>query len=288
MFEDIYGLSCVENQLLSILKENGNEISPFYHNSAIPLKELFFFFVLQGESPYSFYRIPRVQEELAALQLAELKLIRLASSGAVCRQVRSCKKGQYILVRVTPMCTKTLLNARGMREDHYVRVSPQGEQFLIQNDIPEKQLILTAAEFGEIYAGAYLKFTLCQKMEERHIQTLWNSRIFRPEQAIPFTFARSDLDGIPALPLRIREMLFVCRLMRARTEAYYRRYIDTASLRAALQRLTQYCAKAEYLRLRNSASPDTLYQLLTAVNQLDNQQMQILKERLENKNDGKS
>ena len=60
-------MSCVENQVLAILRERRNDIRPLYHNSAVPLRELFFSLVVRGEKPYRFYLVPRIQEELKAL-----------------------------------------------------------------------------------------------------------------------------------------------------------------------------------------------------------------------------
>ena len=46
MFEGLYGLSCVENQVLAFLRQQEVDVAPLYYNSAVPLKELFFFMVI--------------------------------------------------------------------------------------------------------------------------------------------------------------------------------------------------------------------------------------------------
>ena len=57
----VYGLSCVENQILRLLDGRGWDITRLYANSAIPMKELFYRIVRQGERFERFERIPRIQ-----------------------------------------------------------------------------------------------------------------------------------------------------------------------------------------------------------------------------------
>ena len=78
MFEEVYGLSCVENQLLALLREEGNDIRPLYHNAAVPLEKLVGFFMREGGKPYRFYEVPRIQDELTELGVLHVRLIRMA------------------------------------------------------------------------------------------------------------------------------------------------------------------------------------------------------------------
>ena len=66
MFEGLYGLSCVENQVLAFLRQQEVDVAPLYYNSAVPLKELLFFMVIQGMSPVRFDRVGRIQDDLRA------------------------------------------------------------------------------------------------------------------------------------------------------------------------------------------------------------------------------
>ena len=68
MFEGLYGLSCVENQVLAFLRQQEVDVAPLYYNSAVPLKELFFFMVIQGMSPVRFDRVGRIQDDLRAIR----------------------------------------------------------------------------------------------------------------------------------------------------------------------------------------------------------------------------
>ena len=51
MFEGLYGLSCVENQVLAFLRQQEVDVAPLYYNSAVPLKELFFLHGHPGDEP---------------------------------------------------------------------------------------------------------------------------------------------------------------------------------------------------------------------------------------------
>ena len=72
MFEGLYGLSCVENQVLAFLRQQRVEVAPLYYNSAVPLKELFFFLVIQGIRPVYFDRVRRIQDDLRAVSYTHL------------------------------------------------------------------------------------------------------------------------------------------------------------------------------------------------------------------------
>ncbi len=281
MFEQIHGLSCVENQLLAILKELGNDISPLYYNSAIPLKELFFFFVIKGESPYHFYRIPRIQDELKELGVIDMKLKRPKTTRTVREQIRRCGENEYVLLRVTPAFTKSVLHARGMRDDHYVRAVPDGNGFLVYNDIPDVMVRLSARELGQCYAGEYFLVTVKGRINQQISELLWNRRIFRAEKHIPFYFRTIDFPAEKNNTIGLRNMIGVYKTMRRRLALYYGLWVNTQFIQNAIPSIDQCYAMVEYYNLRKNATTQKLFELLYQLNTQEVMLMNTLRTRLE-------
>lgn len=283
MFEGLYGLSCVEDQVLAILKERGNDIAPFYHHSAISLKELFFFMVIKGESPYRFSRMPKIQDELKQMEILDIHLKTPQNMRSVRDKIRNCKENEYVLIRVTPEFTRAELHARGFRKDHFVKVTAQEKDFVIYNDIPETTAVITAAKLGKIYDGEYLLITEKGKVDERLKQELWNNRIFKAEKHIPFYFRSYDLEGIENIPARMRNMIQVYKIMRCRLAEYYGQYVNTEFVKKSIPMIEKYYAKAEYFNLRKNATMQQWFELLHNVNVQDVELMDTLKGKLEEK-----
>ena len=281
MFEGIYGMSCVENQVLAVLRERGADIRPLYHNSAVPLRELSFSLVVRGEKPYRFYRVPRIQEELKALGVISLTLRRGQDADTLRGQIRH-GGADAVLVRVTPECTKSVLHARGLREDHYVRAVSSADGFLLYNDIPETVVPLGDAAFGGILTGDSLQLSIRGAVDSRLKTRLWDKRLFRPEQAAPFSFAEGKGDEGRTAE-RLRDLLGVYKIMRYRMQSYYGQYVDTDFIGEAMPIIEQYYMKAEYWNLRKNAPAKALQGLLEDLWRRDARMMEILTERLEEK-----
>lgn len=281
MFDQIHGLSCVENQLLAILKERGNDISPLYYNSAIPLKELFFFFVIKGDSPYRFYRIPRIQDELKDLGLIDMRLKRPKTIRTVREQIRRCKENEYVLLRVTTIFTKTVLHARGLRDDHYVRAVPDGNDFILYNDIPDVSVRLSARELGKSYAGEYFLIKVRGSIDQRISELLWNRRIFKAEKHVPFYFRAGDFEAAPNSTLGLRNMIGVYKTMRRRLALYYGLWVNTQFIQNSIPAIDQCYAMAEYYNLRKTATDQKLFELLYQLNTKEVVMMDTLKQKME-------
>ena len=125
MFEGLYGLSCVENQVLAFLRQQEVDVAPLYYNSAVPLKELFFFMVIQGMSPVRFDRVGRIQDDLRARGMLAFEK-REQELSAWLETLSEQTEREAVLILVTPEFTKSVLMARGFRDDHYVRLLPEG------------------------------------------------------------------------------------------------------------------------------------------------------------------
>jgi len=281
MYENIYGLSCVENHILVILKNRGMNIAPLYNNCAMPLKEIFYYMVLMGEKPEYFSRIPRIQEILKSLGIINLELIRQDSLQSVCNEIRSCKENEFILMKVTSAFTTEVLHARGLRDDHFVIVNAIGSDFTIQNDIPEMTIVLTAEQMTKAYGGDCLKMTVKRELTNIDENSLWESQIFVPENHMAFYFNKKDFTDVSNLGVKLRDMTGIYKTLRKRMAIYYNIYVDTKFIDDAMPTIEKYYALIEYYNLKNIAL-DRYCLLLNELNKTEINIITELKYKLDN------
>ena len=317
MFENLYGLSCIENQTLAILRERGMDIRPLYRDCAMPMKELFFFLIYHGNKQEYFDRITRVQDlareigiismELCGRSAGEQRENRLPFPGAspagnyslaptknlnakeVIAITRNAVENEYILTRVTEEFTKVQLHARGLRDDHYVRVTTNGDNFDIINDIPEITLTLTEKEFELAYGGDFFRLRVNRDITEADRKMIYKDRVFKVEGREPFYFDPSDFDPIRRFPnepenvgIRMRSMAGVYKTLRYRMAEYYGQYTDTDFIRNQMPEAEKYYSVFEYYNLKKNIPFERYFEVFDKLNQFDNEMVAELRRRLTN------
>lgn len=275
MFEKIYGLSCVENQVLAILREKGNDISHLYYNSGMSLKRVFNFIVLQEQNPYYFKGISRIQDVLSQKGVLEIVFSDLSYS-EVCDVISKLSENEFCLVKVTPEFTKKL-GARGFRDDHFVRVKYSDDQFMIYNDIPEKVVSFTAEQFEQVYAGQCLVFKIKKPIDSELKQNLYNSRDFRPEDYEQSPFDLSETSSEENLGIKLRNMIQIYKTMCYRMAEYYKNLVDTEFITKLMPQIEQLYALCEYYNLKKNTEPSRFAKIFEQIKDIDNKIMQELK-----------
>ncbi|MDD4097014.1 MAG: hypothetical protein PHP22_12325 [Oscillospiraceae bacterium] len=287
MFENLYGLSCVENQTLGILRECGIDIRPLYYDAAIPMKELFFFLVYQGRKQEYFDRITRAQDLAKSLGVISLGRHH-AECEEVERVIQKRKDGEYILVRVTTVFTKSVLHARGLRNDHFVRVEIFADSYKIINDIPETEIILPADEFGRAYADEYIRLKVKRELNNVDRNALWQSRNFKPEQYSSFYFNIHDFDGPDIkflgrpedMGIRIRNLAGIFKILNYRLAEYYGLYMDTAFILERMPEVEKYNALFEYYNRKENIPFEHYFEVFCKLNLISIDIQQKLKGKL--------
>lgn len=282
MYKNLYGLSCVENQVLAILRSRDIPISYLYHNSAIPAQKLFECIVIHGEKPTYFTGLPRIQDTLKKMGVISLSLTRSENFQCVIDRCKSCQSNQFVLVQTTPAYTKKILCARGLRIDHFVWLKQVNGTFVLSNDIPEK-LIRLDVQQNDFYGGAYFILTLQRKMTEQDKRYLLETRMFTPQRSATFSNA---VDITSKSVLRIRDFVGVLKTMRYRLKAYYGNICDTEFLEEYLQKLEKQYALLEYYNLRKMQDMEKYKKILMEVIENDAFVMRTLKTILEEKTNG--
>ena len=280
MFQNIYGLSCVENQVLLALKQSGCDIAHFYNGSAIPLKRLFSHLVKKGQLLQDFDGLPRVQDVAKKLGIISLVLHKEDSADEARGKLHNLQENEFLLMRVNREFTKGILRARGWRSDHFVRLSLHENKFLVQNDIPEKSVAVSGEQLAYIYDGEYFLLNIVRDISEEDSLILKNHRIYEAEEHVPYCFMECELEEIPDIGKRLMGMTAVYKTLRERLFEYYGQFCDTGFILDYLPLIEKYMARFEYLNLRKIQGISPYYNTLSELNGVEMNIMNTLKLRL--------
>lgn len=231
MYEKLFGLSCVENHVLAILRQRKEQIGYTYFDCAVPLKDLYEHMVVQGVKQEYFHLTERIQDVLKKLGVIELVKEKTKCFQELEEVIFSCKEDEYFLIKVTPEFTKKQLFARGFREDHFVYVRAFGSQFQVFNDIPKRDLMLSPEQLKKGFDGKYFRLFVHRKLCEEDKNLLWNMRKFRPEKETVFSLQRGVDSDIEDIGIKLRNLTGVYKQLRYRMKAYYGNYTDTGLFR---------------------------------------------------------
>lgn len=280
-YDKIFGLSCIENHVLAILRQRGEEIEYAYYNCAVPLGNLYTHLVLDGVKQEYFNLIERIQDALKNLGIIELTRVIPMQFADVKRAVCACRENEYILIRVTLHFTKSILMARGFREDHFVYVRPCGNDFEVFNDIPERVTMLTGKQLAEVYDGEYFHLSVKRKLNGEDINLLWNLRSFKPEEFRRHNIGADNFDNVKDIGVRLRNLTGVYKTLRYRMAEYYGKYVDTRFIQEAMPPIEKIYAMFEYYNLKPGTPLDKYMYLFQSLYDLDTDLMIRLKKEME-------
>lgn len=283
MYEKIYGLSCVENQVLALLRQRKEEIEYIYFDCGIPLADLYNYMVLYGVRQENYNLSMRIQDVLKRLGIIKLVKKKAMNFTEAERALCVCKENEYVLVRITPQFTKESLRARGFRRDHFVYVKKSGKDYRIFNDIPEKVLLLTKTQMQNCFDGEYFSFSVKRSLQKSDKEHLWKTRKFRPEEiekrevleepkgmrklekTDKWEEFETALEEVQDIGIKLRNLAGIYKILRYRMAEYYGKYVDTSFIREAMPQIEKIYARLEYYNLKSGTLVaqyrDLFYQL---------------------------
>lgn len=214
MLEHRCGLNPKEDALISFLIDKKIDFTPLFYNSAIPIKELFYFFVIAGNSFYSFNRIPSLFEELENINALRVENKKVEDLQKLRRTIRNESLMTGVLIKI-------LSNEKNAQWEY---IKAQGAQFITTNSYKNNNS-LSAVRLGKIYGGEIVKLLLTHNRIPG-CEELLTLRLFKPEQYIPFYFAESDFSSVKDLHLKLSNMFYVYKVTRYRMMQYYSHFVD--------------------------------------------------------------
>lgn len=267
LLEHKYGLNPKEDALISFLTDKKIDFTPLFYNSAIPIKELFYFFVIAGNSFYNFNRIPSLFEELEKNTVLKIENKKEYDLQKLRRTIRNKLLRSGVLIRTVD----------NENSEQWAYIKAQDKQFLIINSSKSKSLV-SAVRLRKIYAGEFVELLLMSDDVPKS-EVLLSRRLFKPEQFIPFYFVESDFSSIEDLHLKLSNMFYAYKITRNRMMRYYSCFIDTEFMRDSLKRIGDLIGILNHLK-EGSTERNKCFALLRELNQIDVFIMSQLKEKM--------
>ena len=268
LWEHKYGLNSKEDALISFLMDKKIDFTSLFYNSAIPIKELFYFFVIAGNSFYNFNRIPSLFEELEKNNVLKIENKKEYDLQKLRRIIRNGVLNSGVLIRT----------GDNENSEQWVYIKAQDTQFSIINSSKNKNLV-SALRLRKIYAGEFIELQLMHNNAPTS-QTLLSRRLFKPEQFIPFYFVESDFGSIEDLHHKLSNMFYAYKITRNRMMRYYSCFIDTEFMHDYLKRIGDLIKVLNHLK-EGPTERNKCFALLRELNQIDVFMMSQLKEKME-------
>lgn len=280
MYSDIYGFSCIENQVLAILNERKQKIEWTYHDCAVPIHELYSIMVNQGTKQENFNYIQRVQDILRALGVISFIMENSGSMDDFIDEIKACNENEYILIRVKPEFTIGTLHARGFRSDHYVLVKPSEVGFDIYNDIPACIVSVDRQQLSNAFDGSYIKLRVIRTLNTQDGDVLWKTRRYKPECWTIAAYDETDIGNIDEIGIKLRNLAGVNKTLKRRMAQYYGIYTDTRFIYQRLAELDRLYASAEYYVLKRNTQTKKWLSILNTLYSIDTEIFTQLKNAL--------
>ncbi len=249
MYENLYGLSCLENQILGILKINGIDINKFYKNSYISTEELYKCVFIEKQKLQHFNGVAKIQDELKNSKVIDLTKLKQTNFLMVKEELDKCKFNEYILIRITADYVKKVFFARGLRNDHFVWFMKKENIYYLYNDIPEIQYEFNLNE--TFYDNEYFKLVV---YKDKLIKFSNSKSINKINFIEKINF--NDL-------LKINEnefidylinFILILKTLRSRIKMYYSDYYNTDFFAEYIIFLEKQCYLINYYKLKKSKS----------------------------------
>jgi len=272
MYEHIYGLSCIENHVLAVLKQCGEKVEFLYHNCAVPIYKLYSLLVRKGIKQENFAEVQRVQDilkKLGIISLVKKQPESIENLKDLREEIQKCQRNEYILTRVKPEFSKTVLYSRGLRTDHYVLIKSEGNDFKLYNDIPERILTVTERQLPEIFDGDYFKMSVLRELNVDDANYLWLNRDYKPENQNSFDFNKNHFNEIDEIGIKLRNMVGIYKTLSRRMAEYYGIYINTDFIRGILPNVDKLYALLEYYNLKQNTPLEKYYSVISEFVNID-------------------
>ena len=275
MYKQIYGLSCVENHIISQLREAGIDERCFYCDSIFPSEIIYNDIFKENLSVFDYPKIPRIQSHCK-----DFGIITLAKT--IQKSIQP-KYNQTYLVRVDPLFNKEVLQSRAFRPDHYVLLKKVDDYtFSLQNDIPEKKLLITDEQLQDIYDGDFFILTINRQPLANEIEQMIHCGMMKFYDLFE-TYTPIEHASIPTLSSsQMRDFLYFVKQLRQRSTLFFEKIFDTKELKQLNKAYENLLMVFEYSKLRGTVDDKMTVECISQTNALDFEYYKIIKESTRN------
>ncbi|MCL2591946.1 MAG: hypothetical protein FWD82_01150 [Defluviitaleaceae bacterium] len=267
---DLHGLSCIENFLLYILREEQYAYKDLFYKSFLHFDEIIDIFFEKKVEYASFYNIKRIQDVAKENNIINVNV-------NSCLEPLFLDKHDYICVMVKPEYIKEKYKTELWREDHYILLSKaENSNFYYLNDTPRDTGLLSFDELKNIFSEYVIAFDINKNTSNEM------KKVFLNEFIKDLGTERNDLI-IPNISefIMARDILGIHRVLRKRTYEFCSQYVNVDFLTPYLNSLDKYYALFEYMRLRDKVDYKKINEIFDLINKEDINQVSLMITELE-------
>ena len=257
LFQDIFGLSCVENLVLYILRQSGKPFRYLYYDSFLTLFELERGFICKKDTFVDFKSIRKIQD----IALDE-GWIDMSFDDSFLWRESLVFDGEIRLIMVTPQFMLDKFQINAWRTDHYILTYVNEEHdYCFVNDHPPFCDIISSKEMSYYFAGK----TIAIKVKE-HINTdlSYYLNTFK-SNLIRHDYYEIHCDDL----LMLRDIIGVLRIIRRRIFSFVEIKELNEMFNQYLKQLDRFYASIEYMRIKDKIDTEKIKMIKKEVSQQD-------------------
>lgn len=256
--DNLYGLSCIENFLLYVLKKESYSYRYLFFESMLSFRNVVDAFVNENLTYAYFNKVERLQNIASAYDL-----IVMLSKPIIEKTL--FEHHDYICMMVKPTYIQSKYKVELWRDDHYILLlKVEDDKFFYLNDTPRDAGILSWDEVKSIFAGSIIVFDIKKDISDDLKTEYYRLFIDHAKGAEANTVLPHINDFVMA-----RDILGVYRILSRRIYEFCSLYINMEVFTPVLNELDRYYASLEYMRLRNRINFDSINQMFADIYRVD-------------------
>lgn len=246
-FDNINGLSCLENYTTYALKRERINYTLLYYKRWIPLFQIIEEFIDKKVSFAEFYKVKRLQKVAE-----ELGIIKTLEQDKYLNDIaEEWNNYDYWTVKVKEEFIKKQYSTQLLRNDHYILVSYKNEnEFFYLNDTPRDEGSINYNSLEKIISKKIYAFSIIHdtKFDIKVLKKIFLKSVIEDDKKIEIW-----VDNNTDIEL-IRDILGILKILRKQVTMFCGNFINTYKISGYLDELEKYYALMEYMRLRKIVS----------------------------------
>lgn len=241
-FDNIFGLSCVENLLLYILNSQDYSYKYLYYDSYIPLNRIIESFISKKESYANFTQISRIQDTAK-----NHGLIAQNNYNKFCDI--PCEEDAWVCVMVKPEYIRFKYSVNLLRNDHFVLLADKTSAgYVFVNDTPRDFGLITTDELPMINDNIAISFSIIKDVDDYLKDEFYTKMI--EQLSIDNFDTISNFTTCGDIYI-IRDIVGIYKIIQRRLYNFISLYGDVEFMQENIEAIEKLYSAIEYMRLRN-------------------------------------
>jgi hypothetical protein len=269
--DELYALSCVENYILSYLRNKGINVSLLYYSSYIPFERIFKDFHNENMK-YAYYgNLKRLQKVAEEKNLIEI----IGCNNQSVNQL--LKIDSYSLVGIKLDFFMEKYRKALWRPDHYIYIEKIDESsYYFLNDNPRDEGIIKRSELELLFNGEIIYFKKIGNIVSDDVMEFINEfhEEILKERDLNIEYALITEENL----IKTRDFLGVLRISRKRIERFLNNFMNTDFMQDYLMMISKLYASIEYQRFRKKYE---VQKIINSIREIQNNDSLVINQIIE-------